>query len=66
MSFSRDSCWKPLSKTRASAEPATANWLCLGKTQGRGKLDRLHSNNAPPKSNWVYPLVRNFRPHLRS
>ena len=43
-----------------------ANWRCLGKTQGRGKLDKLHSNNAPLKSIWVYPLVRNFRSQLRN
>lgn len=41
-----------------------ANWLCLGKTQGRGKLDRLHRNAEPIKSIWIQPLVRNFRTHL--
>jgi hypothetical protein len=41
-----------------------ANWLCLGDTQGRGKLDRLHRNAEPIKSVWVYPLVSNFRRHL--
>jgi hypothetical protein len=43
-----------------------ANWRCLGKTKGRGKLDSLHSNSEPVKSIWVYPLVRNFRSQLRN
>jgi hypothetical protein len=41
-----------------------ANWLYLGDTQGRGKLDRLHRNAEPIKSVWVYPLVTDFRRHL--
>jgi hypothetical protein len=41
-----------------------ANWLHLGDTQGRGKLDQFHRNAAPIKSIWVYPLVNDFRRHL--
>ncbi|MBW8077249.1 MAG: DUF4338 domain-containing protein [Gallionella sp.] len=41
-----------------------ANWLCLGDTQGRGKLDRLHRNAEPVKSVWIYPLVGDFRQQL--
>ena len=41
-----------------------ANWLCLGDTQGRGKLDRLHRNAEPIKSVWIYPLASNFRRQL--
>lgn len=41
-----------------------ANWRCLGKTQGRGKLDTRHLNSQPVKSIWIYPLVRDFRSHL--
>lgn len=41
-----------------------ANWHCLGKTQGRGKLDVKHRNVQPIKSVWAYPLVLNFRNHL--
>lgn len=41
-----------------------ANWLYLGDTQGRGKLDRLHRHAEPLKSVWVYPLVSDFRRHL--
>jgi hypothetical protein len=41
-----------------------ANWLYLGDTQGRGKLDTLHRRGQPIKSIWVYPLTRNFRQQL--
>jgi hypothetical protein len=41
-----------------------ANWLYLGDTQGRGKLDQFHRYAAPVKSVWVYPLVSDFRQHL--
>ena len=41
-----------------------ANWLYLGDTQGRGKLDRLHRNAEPVNSVWVYPLARDFRRQL--
>lgn len=41
-----------------------ANWLCLGDTQGRGKLDTFHRRSEPVKSIWVYPLARDFRCHL--
>lgn len=36
-----------------------ANWLYLGDTTGRGKLDRYHKHAVPVKSVFVYPLVRN-------
>ena len=42
-----------------------ANWLHLGETTGRGKLDRKHQAKLPVKAIWVYPLVRNFRRALR-
>jgi hypothetical protein len=38
-----------------------ANWICLGETKGRGKLDRLHKARIPKKTIWIYPLVRNYR-----
>jgi hypothetical protein len=38
-----------------------ANWIYLGKTQGRGKLDVDHAACLPIKSIWIYPLVKNFR-----
>jgi len=42
-----------------------ANWLYLGDTQGRGKLDQFHRNAQTVKSIWVYPLVSDFRRHLQ-
>lgn len=38
-----------------------ANWLRLGQTQGRGKLEKQHRQIAPLKDIWVYPLHPNFR-----
>jgi hypothetical protein len=38
-----------------------ANWLCVGETAGRGKLDVHHQALLPKKTVWVYPLDRNFR-----
>jgi hypothetical protein len=38
-----------------------SNWLCVGDTQGRGKLDIHKEFNLPVKSVWLYPLVRDFR-----
>jgi hypothetical protein len=36
-----------------------SNWLLLGQTTGRGRMDRQHlREGAAPKSVWVYPLVR--------
>lgn len=43
-----------------------ANWLCVGVTQGRGKLDRYHEHRLPVKSVWLYPLRKDFRECLRS
>jgi len=41
-----------------------ANWLYLGDTTGRGKLDRNHKHSVPVKAVFVYPLVRNPRRRL--
>ena len=41
-----------------------ANWLNLGDTQGRGKLDTWHRNAQPIKSIWIYPLARDFQRQL--
>jgi hypothetical protein len=38
-----------------------ANWIHLGETKGRGKLEKQHKARLPKKSIWVYPLVRNYR-----
>jgi hypothetical protein len=38
-----------------------ANWVHVGKTQGRGKLDVSHRHAQPIKDVWLYPLHRQFR-----
>ena len=41
-----------------------ANWMYLGNTQGRGKLDVEHKAQLPIKTIWVYPLAKDFRRQL--
>lgn len=44
-----------------------ANWLALGQTQGRGRMDRLHTaQDRDPKEVYVYPLCRNVQKHLQT
>ena len=38
-----------------------ANWINVGKTQGRGKLDTRHDKALPIKSVFVYPFVKSFK-----
>ena len=38
-----------------------ANWLCVGQTKGRGKLEKQHRRVVPIKRIFVYPLNTNFR-----
>ena len=38
-----------------------ANWIRLGHTQGRGKLEKHHRQIGPRKEIWIYPLHPNFR-----
>jgi len=38
-----------------------ANWICLGKTQGRGKRDVHHQRVLPTKLVWIQPLTSDFR-----
>ena len=43
-----------------------ANWIALGETAGRGRLDRAHQRHgAAPKTVLVYPLVRDAARRLR-
>ena len=42
-----------------------ANWLCVGETKGRGKLDRHHEAKLPRKTIWLLPLVKDFRSRLQ-
>jgi hypothetical protein len=41
-----------------------ANWLYLGQTAGRGRMDRYHEQLSTPKHIFVYPLINDFRRHL--
>jgi len=41
-----------------------ANWVEVGATTGRGRMDRRHTTTAPVKTCLVYPLVRDFRCQL--
>ena len=43
-----------------------ANWIFLGQTQGRGKLDRCHKHPLPIKDIFIYPLNKSFRKILCS
>jgi hypothetical protein len=43
-----------------------ANWVHVGETQGRGKLDRKHRHSLPVKAVFLYPLRRDFRRRLCS
>jgi hypothetical protein len=38
-----------------------ANWICVGQTQGRGKLDRYKTAQLARKDIWLFPLGRDFR-----
>jgi Domain of unknown function (DUF4338) len=43
-----------------------ANWVALGTTTGRGRMDREHlRHGAEPKTVFVYPLVRDALARLR-
>lgn len=41
-----------------------ANWIHVGETQGRGKLDRYHRHALPVKDVYLYPLQKDFRQRL--
>ena len=38
-----------------------ANWIHVGQTQGRGKLDRYKTARLARKAIWLFPLRKNFR-----
>ena len=42
-----------------------ANWLRLGQTQGRGRMDRYHEQAAGTKSLWIFPLCKNPQSALK-
>ena len=43
-----------------------SNWIELGQTTGRGRMDRHHSHKGRVKSVFVYPLVRNAAVRLKN
>ena len=43
-----------------------ANWTHVGKTKGRGKLEKTHKQVTPIKDIFLYPLDKHFRKTLRS
>jgi hypothetical protein len=42
-----------------------ANWLYLGETTGRSRNDRYTKLQVPIKDVYVYPLIKDFRYHLK-
>ena len=42
-----------------------SNWLHVGNTKGRGKLDRYSNFSEPVKSIWLKPLCWDFRERLK-
>jgi len=44
-----------------AASYRAANWIHVGRTQGRGKLDRHHQHALPVKDVYLYPLHRHYR-----
>jgi len=42
-----------------------ANWIYLGRTQGRGRMDRYKKRLLSRKDIYVYPLTSDFRASLR-
>ncbi len=59
----RPSCWRPSAKPRASTAPPTAarTGSSVGKTQGRGKLDRHHEFARPVKDIYLKPLRHDWK-----
>jgi hypothetical protein len=43
-----------------------ANWIHVGQTQGRGKLDRQNRYSLPVKDIFLYPLDKHFRQALHN
>ena len=41
-----------------------ANWICVGQTQGRGRMDRTHTAQGTSKDILLYPLKSHWRQHL--
>ena len=41
-----------------------ANWICVGRTKGRGRDDRRHARGLPEKDVYLMPLSRRWREYL--
>jgi hypothetical protein len=41
-----------------------ANWICVGQTQGRGRMDRTHQAQGTCKDILLYPLESHWRQYL--
>ncbi|MFP3871172.1 MAG: Druantia anti-phage system protein DruA, partial [Syntrophobacteria bacterium] len=41
-----------------------ANWICVGETRGRGKMDRYNTFSQPVKTIWLYPLTQRYQERL--
>lgn len=41
-----------------------ANWMCIGKTRGRGKMDRYRKYELPIKDIYIYPLTKKWKEKL--
>ena len=41
-----------------------ANWICVGRTKGRGRDDRTHERALPAKDIYLLPLSRRWRANL--
>lgn len=42
-----------------------SNWICLGETQGRGRMDCKHEEGLSHKAIYMYPLQKDFRECLK-
>jgi hypothetical protein len=45
----------------SGASYRAANWIRVGETRGRGKLEKKHQQILPLKDIWIYPLHPHFR-----
>jgi hypothetical protein len=45
---------------------SAANWVHLGLSQGRGRMDRYTRRELPAKDIYVYPLHRRAQERLRA
>jgi len=62
----RPQLWETLVERKRFAGTCykAANWICVGETKGRGKLDVKNEYKLPVKSVLLYPLSRDFRKKL--